>query len=241
MANFNFSQSLAGLGVVTDRAVQFQRIKVVVSGNTQVPDFGHVFTVLLSRLGVVSGSQGSLVFQETNSTENGDSGKEGDGVESVQDRWSASTFLQQPLGAKEFSHWPSNNGQHGKTGVTNFSLLHGVQIELFRKTKRIESKVSCVGSIQLVGSLQHGQGNRHFAFWVVVSARQDLVHRCFGNNWNLNLFLGSNRKIDRNSGGNWFSNSWLSWGSFLRSSIDGFCGSLYRSGKDSKGGRDAAS
>ena len=163
VADFDISETLASVGVISNRGVKVQRIEVVVTWNSVLSVFavGHIGTVHNTEFGVVVSSKSGLVFEESGGGEEGNNGKEGRNVESVEDTRSASV-LKHPRRSEQFGHGPSNNSEHGKASVTKFGFLHGEQIELLGESKRIETVVSGLGSLKLRRSLQEWDSGRIF-------------------------------------------------------------------------------
>lgn len=165
MADFDLSESLAGVGVITDRRVEVQGVKVVVTRDSvfAIDAIGHIGSVHLSELGVVVSAKGGLVFEKAGGSEEGNNSEEGRNVESVEDAGGASV-LEHPRRCNQFGHGPSDDGKHSKSCVTKFGLLHGEQIKILGESKRIKTEVSGLGSVELWRSLQERNGGREFLF-----------------------------------------------------------------------------
>ena len=142
------------------------RLLIVLLSRSQV----DVALVLLPELGTDRvETEGGLVLGKAEAGKDGGDGKEGGGVEAVEDRGGKVVgSLQHPVGSHELREGPADDGEHGQTGVADLGLHHCVQVEGLGEAEGVETIVTGVGAIQLGGALEHGHGDGHLH--VVVSA-----------------------------------------------------------------------
>ena len=148
LCNLDAADGSAALCVVSERIVQIERVKVVVTSHTVVPDQAHVTLVFVAKLGAGGPSETGLVLKDTKGSKEGQDSGSTNRVESVQDRGSTAV-LKHKGRSEEFRHWPSNNSEHGETSVTEFTFLHVVQIERVAETTRIKADITGVRTIQV--------------------------------------------------------------------------------------------
>ena len=173
VGDLELTHGLASDGVVAEGTVKAEGVKVVIAGNSVLPNILHVALVFLSELGADRvETERSLVLGIAKAGKDGGGGKEGDGVEAVEDRGGKVVgSLKHPVGSHELREGPADDGDHGKTGVADLGLHHGVKVEGLGKAEGVKTIVTGVGTIQLGRALEHGHGDGHLHVVVSATAR----------------------------------------------------------------------
>mmetsp|Transcript_5296 Transcript_5296/g.11737 ORF Transcript_5296/g.11737 Transcript_5296/m.11737 type:complete len:261 (+) Transcript_5296:489-1271(+) len=172
MTNFDISQSLPSLEIISSRRIQVKRIPVVISRNTKFPNGTHILLMDLPHGRTDIRTKRGLELKETSSSQKPSNRKERQRINPIQYTGSTS-ILQHPIRSEQFTHGPSDNGEHGETGVTDFGFLHGVQVEGFGEAEGVEAVVSGVGAVE--GGWAREEGDGDGVGFVVVSARLDAL------------------------------------------------------------------
>mmetsp|Transcript_8145 Transcript_8145/g.17573 ORF Transcript_8145/g.17573 Transcript_8145/m.17573 type:complete len:286 (-) Transcript_8145:159-1016(-) len=172
VADFHVPQSLPSLVIVSAGRIKVERIPIVISGHSILPNRRHIILVEFSHRGLLVAPQRRLNFEISQSSESADDPDEGEGIDPVQDAGGASV-LEHPGRGEELGHGPTDDGEHGEAGVTDFGFLHGVEVEFFGEAEGIEAVVSGVGAVEGGGAGEEGDGDG--VGFVVVASWHDAI------------------------------------------------------------------